>query len=45
MKKNFVEANPKRVKLTKNEPIRLKLPNSTVIAIDDELKKIYKVRN
>lgn len=44
MKKNYgVEASPKKVKLEKVEPIRIKLPNSKIIGMDDNLKRIYKV--
>lgn len=43
MKKLQVEANPKKVKLEKVEPIRLKLPNSKIIGIDDNLKRIYRI--
>lgn len=44
MKKDYkVEANPKKVKVEKVELIRLKLPNSKIIGIDDNLKRIYRI--
>lgn len=43
MKKNYIEADPKKVKVTKVETIRFKLPNTKIVGIDDNLKKIYKV--
>lgn len=40
-----LEVRPKKVHEFKREPLRFKLRESKVVAMDDALKQIYRIKN
>lgn len=44
-KTHELEVRPKKAYYEKREPMRLKLRKSRLIDIDDNLKRIYKIKN